>query len=148
MKKQAVFFVLSLLWGFPMTLIGAVVAFALILVGEKPERHGWCWYFTVGENWGGVSLGCVFLVDNRGNRDNQHTKNHEFGHALQNAMFGPFMPFLVGIPSAIRYWYRELRYYRRGRVPKTNYEDIWFEKQASLLGTKMIRILSNEGGEK
>lgn len=146
MKKQTVFFVLSLLWGFPMTLIGAVVAFALILAGRKPERHGWSWYFTVGKNWGGVSLGCVFLVDNSGN---QHAKNHEFGHALQNAMFGPFMPFLVGIPSAVRYWYRELRYYRRGRTPKTNYEDIWFEKQASLFGTEMIRILeSKEGVEK
>ena len=34
---------------------------------------------------------------------------HEFGHSFQNAILGPFMIFLVSIPSAIRYWYQTIR---------------------------------------
>lgn len=33
-----------------------------------------------------------------------HTRCHETGHLLQQAIFGPFMPFIVSFPSAARYW--------------------------------------------
>ena len=32
---------------------------------------------------------------------------HEGGHGIQNIIFGVLMPFLVSIPSFIRYWYRK-----------------------------------------
>lgn len=131
MKNKIAFYILSFTWGIPMTLIGLIAAGVLLCAGYRPKRWGGCWYFNVGENWGGVELGLVFLTDNN---DTIHTKNHEFGHAIQNCFFGPLMPFIVCIPSAIRYWYRELRYNRRGLRPTTNYDDIWFEGQATELG--------------
>ena len=57
---------------------------------------------------------------------------------IQNAILGPFMPFVVGIPSAIRYWYRELKYNRKGKVPPTSYDSIWFEGQATRIGVNYI----------
>lgn len=137
MKKptKAIFYILSFTWGLPMTLIGLISALVLICAGYKPKRWGGCIYFNVGKNWGGVELGLFFITDQR---DSTHTKNHEFGHAIQNCWFGVLMPFLVCIPSAIRYWYREIRYNRKGITPPTKYDDIWFEGQATALGTKYI----------
>lgn len=58
---------------------------------------------------------------------------HEYGHSIQNIRFGWAMPFVVAIPSVVRYWFREYRYSIQ-RPPKTGYYDIWFENQASKLG--------------
>ena len=41
------------------------------------------------------------------------------------------MFFVITGPSIVRYWYRELKYYRKGLVPPTKYDDIWFEGQAT-----------------
>ena len=135
MKNKILFYILSFTWGLPMTLIGGLVALVLLCTGHKPKKWGGCWYFTIGKNWGGVELGLVFLTDNN---ENEHTKNHEFGHAIQNCFYGPLMPFIVCIPSAIRYWYRELRYRRKGLQPTTKYDDIWFEGEATELGYMYI----------
>lgn len=126
-KKQ--FYISNLTWGLPLTLIGLIVALVLICTGHKPKRHGGCFYFNVGKSWGGLNLGLVFLTDER---DSEHTKNHEFGHAVQNAKYGLLMPFIVCIPSVIRYWYREIK------KPTTDYDDIWFEGEATKLGNEYI----------
>lgn len=133
MKKQKfIFYFLSFTWGIVLTLAGLIVAGVLLLAGKKPKKHGWCWYFEVGgRRWGGLNLGLIFLT---GPYPLESTKDHEFGHAIQNCMYGPLMLFLVTIPSAIRYWYRELRYHRRGKTPKTDYDSIWFERQATIRG--------------
>lgn len=117
-----------------MTLTGLIVAVALICLGHKPKRWGGCLCFNVGENWGGLSLGLVMIVSKR---DLESTKNHEFGHAIQNCRYGVFMPFVVCIPSAIRYWYREIRA-KKGLQNKTSYDAIWFEGEATKLGNKYI----------
>jgi hypothetical protein len=56
---------------------------------------------------------------------------------LQNLIWGPLFPFVIAIPSAIRYWYRELKYYRKGLYPDTDYDSIWFEGQATKWGNKV-----------
>lgn len=119
-----------------MTLVGCVVAIVLNIVGYRPNgRYGYCLVFEVGDNWGGLNLGPVAIVcKNCG----VHILNHEHGHAIQNCWFGPLMPFIVCLPSAIRYWYRELRYLRKGLVPPTTYDSMWFEGQATRVGTKFI----------
>lgn len=134
MKQKLIFYVLSLTWGLPLTLVGLVTAAVLMCFGYKPKKWGGCWYFEIGKNWGGVELGLIFLKDQT---DSVHTKNHEFGHAIQNCVFGPFMIFIVAIPSAIRYWYRRLQH-MRGITINTAYDDIWFEGSATRLGTKYI----------
>lgn len=48
------------------------------------------------------------------------------------------MLFVITIPSAIRYWYRELKYHRKGLVPPTMYDDIWFEGQATRWGQTYV----------
>ena len=54
------------------------------------------------------------------------------------------MPFVICIPSAIRYWYRELKYYRKGLYPETDYDSIWFEGQATKWGNKVYNRKEND----
>lgn len=129
-KKQ--FYIQNLTWGLPMNIIGFLVALALIISGHRPKKSGLVWCFEIGEYWGGLNLGLIILVD-KGADD--LTKMHEFGHAIQNAKYGLLTPFIVCIPSAIRYWIREFQY-RSGNPPKTDYYSIWFEAEASRLGVE------------
>ena len=130
--NRKLFYILNFTWGLPMTLIGGIACLVLIGCGKLPTVHGGCLCFTVGKNWGGVSLGLVMIVSERAT---ENTKNHELGHALQNAVYGVFMPFIVSIPSAVRYWYR------RGKDPATlpPYDAVWFEGQATEWGNQFIR---------
>lgn len=88
--------------------------------------------FNIGENWGGVTLGIVIVTENT---KNAALLNHEFGHALQNCKYGLLMPFIVAIPSAIRYQHRKWRT-KHGLVNTKGYYDIWFEREANYLGDK------------
>lgn len=134
---EILFYILSLTWGLPLTLVGAGVALVLTLKGYKPKIYGYCIFYEVGENWGGLNLGLFcFTCKNAGKR----TKNHEFGHAIQNCIYGIFTPFIVTIPSVIRYWYRVIREYK-GLPNPTPYDAIWFEKQATEWG----RLATIEG---
>jgi hypothetical protein len=47
------------------------------------------------------------------------------------------MLFVITIPSAIRYWYREIRA-RKGLKNETGYDDIWFEGDATRRGEEFI----------
>ena len=135
-KYKILFYFLSFTWGLPMTLGGILVALAFLICGYAPKKWGGSWYYTLGFDWGGVSLGPVTITDEW---DDAEIKTHEFGHAIQNCFFGPLMLFVVGIPSVIRYWYREFRTYC-GLSNKTDYDDIWFEKSATELGNKYINL--------
>lgn len=139
--KKSTFWLLSLTWGLPMTLIGLIASVVLLILGYRPKKWGYCYYFEVGEGWGGVELGAFFVVS-KDARD--HTKSHEFGHGLQNCYYGFLMPFIVCIPSAARYWYRNIRY-SLGYKNKTSYYDIWFEAQASEWGIAFIDRLKKGG---
>ena len=134
LPKKA-FYLLSWTWGLPMTLIGGIAMLVLMIAGKKPQRWGDCYYIEVGKDWGGINLGMFFLTCEKPGR---YTKCHEHGHAIQNCYFGFLMPFVVGIPSVVRYWYRELKYHRKGKYPPTDYDDIWFEGQATELGTDYV----------
>lgn len=129
------FYILSFTWGLPLTLIGCFVAGALICLGHKPKKFGYCYYFEVGEDWGGLELGIFFLMDKL---KNDEIAIHEFGHGIQNCLYGFFMIPLVCIPSAIRYWYREFlwKYNRNKYFTLSPYNAIWFEGQATRWGHK------------
>ena len=102
--KTILFWVLSCTWGILMTLLGLITALGLIIAGQKPKKFGYGFYFEVGHNWGGLEMGPVFLCQKNAPLS---LKQHEAGHGIQNIWFGPLMPFLISIPSAIRYWLRE-----------------------------------------
>lgn len=129
LSKRA-FYILSWTWGLPMTLIGAVVTLVLKISGKEVKRWGYCYYVEVGKHWGGLELGMFFLTNRN---PSAHTKNHEHGHAIQNCIWGVLMPFVISIPSAIRYWYRKIKH-KIGYKITTEYDDIWFEGQATELG--------------
>lgn len=131
--NKPLYYILNVTWGLPLTLVGALVALGLLITGHKPKRHGGCLYFNVGNWWGGVNLGLIFLTDKV---DAESVKNHEYGHSLQNAAFGPLMIPLIAIPSAIRYWIQ--RYRQANGLKRVDYDAIWFEGQATYLGNNTI----------
>lgn len=132
--KKTLYYLLSFTWGIIMTAIGFLVGGVLTLFGHRAIKEGPCWCFIVGDNWGGVSLGPVMLMS-PANYAAGRTVGHEFGHSLQNCVWGPLFPFVVAIPSAARYWAREFQR-NKGTPPTTDYDAIWFEGQATEWGDK------------
>lgn len=107
MKKilsYIIYWLIQCTWGVIMTATGAIVALALLVTGHKPKMLGPNVYFTVGHNWGGASIGPFIVCCEE---ISEKTLYHECGHALQNMVFGPLTPFLISLPSAIRYWLRQ-----------------------------------------
>lgn len=132
--QKCVFWLCSLTWGLPLTIAGLIVAGVLYAAGYRPAVFGPMIYFEVGERWGGFSLGPVFVV-NKG--AGKYLKCHEAGHGLQNVLYGPFTLFVVLLPSMCRYWYRQIlmRTNNEKYLSLPPYNDVWFEKQASDIGT-------------
>ena len=139
------FWLVSLTWGLISTLLGFIVFCVVVLFAKgKVHRNGYTIIVEFGGNWGGLSLG-AFNFCGRYSQENgpcydidwyEHTRRHEFGHSLQNLIWGPLMIFVIGIPSATRYWYQTLRI-RKGLDVKP-YESIWFEGQATCWGSNSI----------
>ena len=108
MKKKILYvgyWILQCTWGIIMTLIGAIAAFIMLITKHKPKTIGPNVYFIVGHNWGGVNFGPFFFCCEEAQND---TKYHECGHGIQNIIWGPLFPFVIAIPSAVRYWLRQM----------------------------------------
>lgn len=136
--KAVCIWIMSFTWGLPMTLVGCFVSIALLLTGHKPRLHHYFVCFEVGDDWGGFSCGCFFVICRNAT---SHVRRHECGHCLQNIALGIFMPFVVSIPSCVRYWYRELlvRSGKKKRHDMSDYDSVWFEGWATKLGEKYFR---------
>lgn len=130
-KRRWVYYLLQFTWGLPMNLIGAIVALVLVCHRKKAYKYGWNYCFELPVNFG-LELGIFFIAPIDGSK---HTKDHEHGHAIQNIYFGPFCVGMVSIPSATRFWIREIQYMIK-KPPKTKYDDAWFEGQATKSGTR------------
>lgn len=134
--KTILYWVISCTWGILMTFCGACVALFMLITKHKPQKFHHSIYFVVDGKWaGGFNVGPFFILSHASTLS---VKQHEAGHGIQNLMYGPLMPFIVAIPSAIRYWYRE---YLINNGKKTynelpDYDSIWFEGQATALGKK------------
>ncbi len=101
--RAAGYWLVSLTWGGLMTLAGALIALGMLLSGHAPKKLGPNLYFEVGRGWGGMEYGAFFFVAKDAG---ESTRLHEAGHGIQNLILGPLMPFVVCIPSAVRYWMR------------------------------------------
>ena len=132
-KHKWLYYLLQFTWGIVMNIIGALVFLVLICCGYKVKRFCNNFCIVIGKNWGGLSLGCFFLIDES---ESDRTIRHESGHALQNIIWGPLMPFVICIPSAIRYWYRRLTPNKKHKP----YDSIWFEDQATRWGYKYYSL--------
>lgn len=131
--NRFLFYFLNFTWGIVMNVIGSLCACVMLVLKKKPTYHAGTIVFRIGRGWGGFNAGIFsFVSENAG----YHTLNHEFGHAVQNGLFGPLFIFLVMIPSVTRYHYRNWCE-KHGRPLTTKYDDIWFEGQATEWGTEM-----------
>lgn len=139
-KYKIILWSLSITWGIMMTAVGLMAAFILTITGHKGKinKFGYI-HFVVGKGWGGVNLGPVYITCND---YTDAIEYHEMGHGLQNIIFGPIFPFLIAIPSAIRYWYREFIYRRDPNkyFSLPDYDSIWFEGQATSFGYKLWKM--------
>lgn len=142
---------LSLTWGFPMSAVGALTAAALHIarpwlywlfgVEITRTRFGGRPCFLLGSGWGGLTLGHVILAQ----RDAPEALlRHEWGHTVQNTLFGPLMLPLT-LSSAVRYHHRLHRARRGESLPP--YDAWWFEAQATRLGALAPVEEGDKGGE-
>ena len=141
-KHMWLWYVLNLTWGLIYTLIGAFMAlFVMVTFKVKPKKFYNVYYMMFGDNWGGLEgVFFIFIALNMGDEWTQRTKEHEFGHSFQNALFGPFNIFLTLIPSAVRYWHQRIRE-SKGKSNKP-YDLIWFEGSASDGGKYVCEYLN------
>lgn len=135
-KYEWLWWVLQFTWSLPMTLIGCIVALVLICRGHRPKKYGWCYCFELDTDWG-LELGIFFISP-----DSNSMKNHEHGHAIQNIYLGPFAVTCVSLPSAFRFWWRELKRKKNPKIKLPPYDSIWFEGQASRSGRKFIKEIN------
>ena len=152
------FWVVSLTWGIIMTSIGLIATGSLNLVKLiaklfkkdlkiKTHINGCSLITEVGGNWGGVELGAVALCGNYSKSSPSwfdHTRKHEFGHAVQHLIFGPLFIFVVAIPSATRYWYKRIMESKGKYFEYDWYDSIWFEGGATRWGTKVVEWLESK----
>lgn len=131
------YYALTFTWGLLSNILGFLVSlvFTYIFKATCTELYG-RWVFIAGNNWGGLSLG-NFVFMSKSAAKGTNTLRHEIGHSLQNIIWGPLFLFVIGIPSAVRCWYRETSIYKNSKT-KTDYDSIWFEGQATEWGNKYV----------
>lgn len=128
------FYILNFTWGLPMNLIG-FVALLLLLPFKRPYKYGPCLHIEIGRGWGGVNFGLIFITQKNAS---ERLKMHEVGHAVQNAMYGFLMPFIVGIPSVLWWTYMRYREHYIRVWNSVKYDDIWFERDATWYGVELV----------
>ncbi len=128
-----------------MTIPGLIITgFCIAFLHGKPHKNGFSYIVEIGGNWGGLELGAVALCGNYyGGSYWEEISAHEFGHSLcpQHLLMGPLFPFLVGIPSAIRYWYQRIGESKGKVFPADWYNRFWAEKNATENGIKWKKKL-------
>ena len=136
-RHRWLYYLLTCTWGILTTICGLIAA-GVMKIAEfcgapvEVSVDGWMIKAKAGPRlWGGCSIGLVYFRDFD---SSEEVDAHEFGHSFQNCLLGPFWIFLVGIPSAVRYWIRELKYGRKGKTPPTVYDAAWFEDTATQCG--------------
>ena len=113
-------------WGLLENIVGFIVF--LVMIKNKHFKYKKCIATMMSDKYGGsFSLGMFIFVS----ETNVNTMNHEYGHTIQNNMFGILKPFIVSIPSVVRFWWKSLVSHKWD-----DYYDIWFENHASKIGNK------------
>lgn len=131
MKKRD-YYIVQWTWGIIMNLIGGCVYLYALFRKWPVEKYRNAIMIKAPKSFGGVNFGMFFVVG----KNNEHCAAHEYGHSLQNLHWGLAMPFVIAIPSAVRYWYRKIKYTNKGLKPPTDYDSVWFEAQATEYGER------------
>ena len=146
-KARPLYYLLACIWGIILTFIGIVITIVLGVarIFNKNihfEKYYWIYDIKAGPTyWGGFEMGLMFVRDQK----SITTVNaHEFGHTFQNCLLGPLMPFVVSLPSAIRYWIIYFKYDRKGLTCPYEYDSIWFEDAATQCGNYAVHYLETK----
>lgn len=138
-RHPFIYYLLTYTWGLVMTVIGWLIVLVLLIFRKgRLNRLGYHIFFEFHEDksWG-FSIGSISFVGKIFTHADKELLLHEFGHTVQNALFGPLVLFIVYIPSFIRYHYIEYLQ-KTAKDHKVlidfDYEDIWFESNATRLG--------------
>jgi len=137
--KTILFWSIQLTSGILLTAMGVLFTLVLLLTGHKSQFFGYAIYTEVGRHGGGVNLGGFFFVQQGAST---RLTCHEYGHSFQNLWFGPLTPFVITIPSALRYHYRNYKEGKGHSLPP--YDAFWCEKWATDLGKKYCPSLEKQ----
>lgn len=122
-------------WGIVENIIGSILLIIFLCTGAKISKYRNAIQVQTKFNWGGsFEMGMFFFLG----KNCQSTIPHEYGHTIQVLWWGPLFLFVIALPSAIRYWYREI-IYKTDKEKYYNlpeYDAIWFEGQASDIGKR------------
>jgi hypothetical protein len=102
--KTIGFWLIQCTWGFILTFIGAITTLSLIIAGKKPQITKYAVCTKIGKGGCAFTLGGFIFMNEDASDD---ILRHEYGHTIQNLMFGPLCPFIVTFPSIIRFWLRK-----------------------------------------
>ena len=131
LKYKWLYYLLHCTWGIIMTIVAGLTAGVLFITNLFTKNMTFKPYHGVleirlGKNWGGCDLGLVYLRDTT---SSESVSKHELGHSYQ-VWLGIFFPFVVAIPSAIRWWIRRLQ----PNKPHKPYDSFWAEDAATRCG--------------
>lgn len=99
------YYLIQWTWGIIMNIVGGITFIICKCCRCETYMYRNAVCIVVPWNFGGLELGMFFV---RGKK-NISVCAHEYGHSIQNLWWGPLFPFVVCIPSAIRYWLREFK---------------------------------------
>lgn len=124
--NKKLYWISSFTWGLLGTIVGFFVWLFFKCLKKKSDTYKGSVRTVIGDmtNGGCFSIGIFIFVSDKSDWIN----NHEFGHCIQNAMYGLLMPFMVWIPSVVDY----IKCSKTGDFNPHN--ELWCEKQATDLG--------------
>lgn len=132
---KSLFYVVQWTWGILQNLIGGIICLFFICLGNKPEMFRNDVLVRTKYNWSGCfSIGMFIFISKNGSS----TIPHEYGHSIQSFLFGPAWLFIVGIPSAVRFLYRDIMIAKGKGSSLPPYDSIWFEKTATEWGKRAV----------
>ena len=126
--NKFIYYLLQWTWGLPMNLVGFGALVIAHLKKWKITKYYNAIRIVYPSSFGGMNMGMFFFQG----VNCESVCPHEYGHSFQNTQWGFLFPFVIGIPSAIRYWIRRNQQ-KQGKHLKP-YDAIWFEGQATKIG--------------
>ena len=150
--QAVVYWLIHAIWAFPTFVIGLLVALVMLLSWHRPYIFGFDVYFKVSFIRGAGSEFGPFFVISDDCENNLQMKCHEHGHGIQALWWGPLTLLVISIPSLLRFWGRRIKeasmskklallkitreQYNSWRQNYPDYDDVWFEGQATRLGLR------------
>lgn len=118
-----------------MNIIGLLFAYLMVGVGAEITNYKQAICIQSKGFPGGITLGGFIFVGT--NSYAESIKPHEYGHTIQNLIWGPLFLFVIGLPSIIRAaYFNYCAEHKPEKYRTMDYESAWFEAQATKIGTK------------